>query len=53
VLSSIEDFWEQSSEPVCLVTGDLRDGLFLDHEDPDHLAGGDEYELYAWGAFAR
>jgi hypothetical protein len=51
-LDSAREFWQEGGEPICLLTDDLDDGLFLDYTEPKQMFGADGYELYAWGAFA-
>ena len=51
VLAASEELWSEGSEPFCLATMDLLDVVYLDYTEPEQ-APGEEYELFAWGAFA-
>jgi hypothetical protein len=53
VLGAVRGFWKRDREPLCLLTADLRDGLYLDHTPSDQAPGEDEFELWTWGAFAE
>jgi len=51
-LANFRALWQKGREPLCLITTDLRDGLYFDHTDPEQMRGEDVFELWAWGVFA-
>jgi len=50
-LANFRALWQKGREPLCLITTDLRDGLYFDHTEPEQQHGEDAFELWAWGVF--